>query len=150
MKVGLIGLGVMGRNLALNMRDAGYEVVATDAWESAREWQADGVAVVENTTALLDALPSPRVILMMIKSGKPVDDQLEELKPLLTPGDTVMDGGNSLYTETERRDADYREAGLGFLGIGVSGGAEGARNGAAMMVGGPADNWRRAEPVPAS
>ncbi len=137
----------MGRNLALNMRDAGLQVVATDAWESARAWRADGVEVVESAAAMVEALAGPRVILLMIKAGAPVDEQLDELKALLAPGDTVMDGGNSLYQDTVRRDRAYREAGLGFLGIGISGGAEGARNGAAMMVGGPEDNWKRAQPL---
>lgn len=150
MQIGLIGLGVMGRNLALNMRDQGHEVIATDAWESARAWRADGVSVVEDAAALVDALKPPRVILMMIKAGAPVDAQLDELKSLLAVGDTVMDGGNSFYRDTQRRDEDYRAAGFGFLGIGISGGAEGARNGAAMMVGGPEDNWKRAEPLLAS
>ncbi len=137
----------MGRNLALNMRDAGLKVVATDAWESARAWRADGVEVVDSAAALVEALAGPRVILLMIKAGAPVDEQLNELKALLEPGDTVMDGGNSLYQDTMRRDQAYRDAGLGFLGIGISGGAEGARNGAAMMVGGPEENWKRAQPL---
>ena len=147
MQIGLIGLGVMGRNLALNMRAQGLDVVATDAWESARAWRADGVKVVESAAALVEALEAPRVILLMIKAGAPVDAQLDELKGLLTPGDTVMDGGNSLYLDTGRRDQAYLDAGLGFLGIGISGGAEGARTGAAMMVGGPEDNWKRARPL---
>lgn len=147
MEIGLIGLGVMGRNLALNMRDAGLKVVATDAWETARAWRADGVDVVDSAAALIEGLQAPRVILLMIKAGAPVDEQLSELKTLLAPGDTVMDGGNSFYRDTQRRSAAYQEAKLGFLGIGISGGAEGARQGAAMMVGGPEDNWKRAEPL---
>lgn len=147
MEIGLIGLGVMGRNLALNMRDAGLKVVATDAWESARTWRADGVQVVDSAATLVEALEAPRVILLMIKAGAPVDEQLNELKTLLAPGDTVMDGGNSFYRDTQRRDTAYQDAGLGFLGIGISGGAEGARTGAAMMVGGPEDNWKRAQPL---
>ena len=146
-QIGLIGLGVMGRNLALNMRDAGFEVIATDAWESARAWRADGVQVVDSAADLVKALNGPRLILLMIKAGAPVDQQLAELKPLLAAGDTVMDGGNSRYADTDRRESDYLKAGLGFLGIGISGGAEGARNGAAMMVGGPRENWQQAEPV---
>ena len=114
MKIGLIGLGVMGRNLALNMRDAGLQVVATDAWESARAWRADGVQVVDSASELVEALEAPRVILLMIKAGAPVDEQLAELKSLLAPGDTVMDGGNSFYQDTARRDEDYRQAGFGF------------------------------------
>ena len=147
MQIGLIGLGVMGRNLALNMRDQGHEVIATDAWESARAWRVDGVRVVDDAAALVASLEAPRVILLMIKAGAPVDAQLDELKGLLAPGDTVMDGGNSFYRDTERRDKTYREAGFGFLGIGISGGAEGARHGAAIMVGGPEGNWKRAEPL---
>ncbi|MEM7426788.1 MAG: NADP-dependent phosphogluconate dehydrogenase [Pseudomonadota bacterium] len=147
MQIGLIGLGVMGRNLALNMRDAGFELIATDAWESARAWRADNVRVVESAAELVGALEAPRLILMMIKAGEPVDAQLRELQPLLSAGDTVIDGGNSLYKDTNRRDSTYGEEGLGFLGLGVSGGAEGARNGPAMMAGGPEAGWKHAEPV---
>ncbi len=147
MRIGLIGLGVMGRNLALNMRDAGFDVVATDAWESARAWRAKGVEIVESAEALVESLSAPRLILLMIKAGEPVDAQLTELQPFLAAGDTVMDGGNSLYKDTNRRSEAYSRAGLGFLGIGVSGGAEGARNGPAMMAGGPKAGWEQAQPV---
>lgn len=143
MKAGLIGLGVMGRNLALNLRDKGHEIIATDAWESAREWQATGVPIVDTHAALAESLGEDRVILLMVKAGEQVDKEIANLRPHLTSGDIVLDGGNSLYTDTERRAAELAEHGIGYLGCGISGGAEGARHGAAIMVGGAEKDWRR-------
>lgn len=147
MAVGLIGLGVMGRNLALNWRDKGHEVVATDSWASARAWRAKGVMVCDDLPFMLSALPGPRVILLMVKAGEQVDFEIANLVQHLAPGDTIIDGGNSHYRDTERRATSLANHGIGYLGVGVSGGAEGARNGAALMVGGDAATWERARPV---
>ena len=147
MAVGLIGLGVMGRNLALNWRDAGHEVVATDSWATARAWRAKGVMVCDDLPFMLAALPSPRVILLMVKAGEHVDFEIANLVQHIGSGDTIIDGGNSYYRDTERRAASLASRGIGYLGIGVSGGAEGARTGAALMVGGDAATWERARPV---
>ena len=146
MAVGLVGLGVMGRNLALNWRDAGHEVVATDSWETARAWRATGIMVSDDMPFMLAALPAPRVILLMVKAGDQVDFEIANLVQHLEPGDMIVDGGNSLYLDTARRAASLAARGIGYLGVGISGGAEGARRGAALMVGGPRETWERARP----
>lgn len=145
MKAGLIGLGVMGRNLALNLRDKGHEIIATDAWESAREWTAPGISIVNSHAEMATALGDNRVILLMVKAGEQVDKEIADLLPHLTAGDMIIDGGNSLFTETERRAADLASKGIGYLGCGISGGAEGARHGAAIMAGGGETDWKRAK-----
>lgn len=147
MKLGLIGLGVMGRNLALNARENGFGVVATDSWESARDWHAPGVDIAATQEALAAALPAPRVVLLMVKAGGQVDLEIAGLVPFLSPGDVVIDGGNSHYKDTERRAAELSAHGIGFLGLGVSGGAEGARRGAALMAGGSDTAWETARPI---
>ena len=147
MAVGLVGLGVMGRNLALNWRDAGHEVIATDSWATARTWRAKGIMVCDDLPFMLAALPSPRVILLMVKAGEQVDFEIANLVQHIGPGDTIIDGGNSHYRDTERRAASLAARGIGCLGIGISGGAEGARHGVAMMVGGDVEVWKRARPI---
>lgn len=147
MKLGMIGLGVMGRNLALNARDRGLEVVATDSWASARQWAAPGIAVAGDAAALASALPAPRTVLVMVKAGDQVDREIAGLAPHLGPGDVVVDGGNSHYRDTERRARELEGRGIGYLGLGVSGGAEGARHGAALMAGGSAAAWATARRV---
>jgi len=144
MQAGLIGLGVMGRNLALNLHDKGHEVVATDSWESARAWSAPGVDVVASHAEMVGRLAAPRVVLLMVKAGEQVDREIETVTSYLAPGDTIIDLGNSYYRDTERRAAELAERGFGFLGIGISGGAEGARYGAALMAGGGHADWARA------
>jgi len=145
MKAGLVGLGVMGRNLALNLRDKGHEIIVTDAWESARGWSVSGIPVVDDHAALCAALGPDRVILLMVKAGEQVDKEIADLLPHLEAGDIVIDGGNSLFTDTERRSAELGKRGIGFLGCGISGGAEGARHGAAIMAGGGEADWKRAK-----
>src|SRR6185436_14773182 len=138
---GMIGLGVMGRNLALNVEEHGFPVAV---WNLETEWvdsfvsenaakQFVGTHTLEEFIA---ALERPRRIMMMIKAGTPVDQTCEKLKPLLEEGDIVIDGGNSHYKDTQRREADLRAAGLCFVGCGVSGGEEGARHGPSLMPGG--------------
>jgi 6-phosphogluconate dehydrogenase len=144
MKVGIIGLGVMGRNLALNARDGGCQVVATDSWETARNWTAPGIEVVSDHAALASALPAPRVVLLMVKAGDQVDAEIAGLVPHLAAGEIVIDGGNSHYRDTERRAQDLERRGIGYIGLGVSGGAEGARRGASLMAGGSESAWRAA------
>ena len=143
-QIGLIGLGTMGRNLALNARDHGYSVIGTDSWASARAWRPDGIDVVEDHEALMRMLPTPRIILLMVKAGEQVDVEISGLSPLLEPGDIVIDGGNSRYQDTGRRAETLAALGIAHLGAGISGGAEGARRGAAIMVGGATEAWERA------
>jgi 6-phosphogluconate dehydrogenase len=146
MKVGIVGLGVMGRNLALNARDGGCRVIATDTWRTARDWTAQGIEVVGSPAALASALPAPRIVLLMVKAGDQVDAEIAALEPHLAAGDILIDGGNSNYRDTERRGRDLAQRGIGYLGLGVSGGAEGARNGASLMAGGSAATWADARP----
>jgi 6-phosphogluconate dehydrogenase len=135
MKVGLIGLGVMGRNLALNFRDAGHDVCAWDAWPEARSWQVDRVAVCDELEELVHAMPTPRVVLLMVKAGEPVRQLVVQLADLLEPGDVVIDGGNAHFADTMDNSALLDGRSIHFAGLGVSGGAEGARNGPSMMLG---------------
>ncbi len=138
--IGVIGLGVMGRNLALNFAGKGISVAAFDRADEARAALASaakpGVTVAADIAALVGALARPRAILLMIPAGAPVDDQIAALTPLLEKGDVVIDGGNSHYRDTARREAALAARGIHFLGMGVSGGEEGALAGPALMVGG--------------
>ena len=143
---GIVGLGTMGRNLALNIESRGYRVAV---WNLEPEWVDDfvgthagarftGTKTFEEFTA---ALERPRRIMMMIPAGKPVDETIDKLKPLLQPGDVLIDGGNSWFDDTRRREAALRPTGIHFVGCGVSGGEEGARFGPSLMPGGPDETW---------
>ena len=150
---GVVGLGTMGRNLALNAADEGIAVAGYDLGQAAIDTilgEASGEQRVFATTSLdgfLEALPAPRSILVMVPAGKPVDAVIAALKPHLTGGDLLIDGGNSHYTDTARRQAELEEAGLHFMGMGVSGGEEGARHGPSLMPGGPLDAYTRVQPT---
>ena len=143
---GIIGLGTMGRNLALNIESRGYRVAV---WNLETDWISDfisqhpgtkfeGTPTFEQFTA---ALSRPRRIMMMIPAGKPVDATIEKLQPLLERGDVLVDGGNSWFEDTRRREAALRPTGIHFVGCGVSGGEEGARFGPSLMPGGSNDSW---------
>ena len=101
MKLAIIGLGVMGRNLALNFRDAGHQCVVWDPWPEARNWQVDGIEVCDTLETLVNSLPVPSIVLLMVKSGRPVYELTEQLNGLLEAGDIIIDGGNSNYMDTE-------------------------------------------------
>ncbi|MEM7272283.1 MAG: decarboxylating NADP(+)-dependent phosphogluconate dehydrogenase [Actinomycetota bacterium] len=140
--LGLIGLAVMGQNLALNFTDHGYTVaVYNRTFEKTQDFVAgpgDGHALVpcETIEALVAAVERPRRIMLMVKAGPVVDAVIEQLRPHLEPGDVIIDGGNSLYTDSQRRVTELAEDGLLFVGAGVSGGEEGARTGPSIMPGG--------------
>jgi 6-phosphogluconate dehydrogenase len=143
---GLIGIGTMGSNLALNFEDHGIPVAFwnREAERTRAFAQANPDRNFIATTTfpeLVRVLERPRRILMMIPAGDPVDETLRGLVPLLEPGDVVIDGGNSLFHDTRRRAADVAARGLYFFGIGVSGGSEGARHGPSLMPGGPAEAY---------
>ena len=149
---GLIGLAVMGQNLVLNVESRGYRVsvfnrtsAVTDEFIAAH---AGKRLVSAHTLAdFVASLARPRKVMIMVKAGAAVDAVIESLIPLLEEADIVIDGGNSLYTDTERRDAWLAGIGLRFIGAGVSGGEEGARKGPAIMPGGPASSWAVMRPI---
>ena len=145
--IGLIGLGVMGRNLVLNMDDHGYRVAVfnrtTERVDEFLTGAAAGTKVIgtHSLEDLVASLGQPRKILLMITAGKPVEDQIDTLFPMLDRGDIIMDGGNSLYSDTERRVAELAEHGIHYVGMGISGGEEGARYGPSIMPGGSEAAW---------
>ncbi len=149
---GVLGMGVMGQNLALNVADQGVRVAVWDIepkrFEDLKQKGAPpslhGHAALEDFVA---ALERPRRILMMVTAGAPVDSVMGRLEPLLQPGDIVIDGGNSWFQDTRRREAAWKQKGLQFMGMGVSGGEEGARHGPSLMPGGPTEAYALVRPV---
>lgn len=145
--IGLVGLAVMGQNLVLNMAEKGWHVVVynrtSDKVEQFLRGPAQGFSVsgAESLKDFVHKLKRPRKIFLMIKAGDAVDALIEQLAPLLEPGDIILDGGNSHYVDTERRVKSLEEKGLLFLGVGVSGGEEGARHGPSIMPGGNLAGW---------
>ncbi|MDP1693748.1 MAG: decarboxylating NADP(+)-dependent phosphogluconate dehydrogenase [Burkholderiaceae bacterium] len=150
--IGLIGLAVMGQNLALNIESRGFQIsVFNRSGEVTREFVAahPGKRLVAAPTLaeFVASLARPRTVMLMVKAGAPVDAVIEQLLPLLDKDDIVIDGGNSLYTDTERRSSALTARGLRFVGAGVSGGEEGARKGPSIMPGGPASTWQVLRPI---
>lgn len=140
--IGLVGLGTMGANLARNLADNGARVALYDPAPDAAarlgaELGAKGYAA-KTLAELCGALDAPRTVFLMVPAGSAVDQSIADLLPLLSPGDAIIDGGNSLYTDTERRVAACAARGVEFLGFGLSGGSEGARRGPSIMAGGGA------------
>ena len=147
---GVIGLGVMGQNLALNIYDHGNSVAV---WNLEPEMvdqfvqQHETIVGTKELRDFVQALERPRRMLMMIKAGDPVDQMLKKLAPLLSPGDIVIDGGNSWFKDTQRREAEMRNVNLNFFGMGVSGGEEGARHGPSLMPGGSKEAYEHLKPI---
>jgi 6-phosphogluconate dehydrogenase len=145
--IGLIGLAVMGQNLVLNMNDHGYKVAVFNRTTSKVDEfigdQAKGTNVVgaHSVQALCQLLKKPRRVMMMVKAGNVVDQTIEQIVPHLEQGDILIDGGNSLDSDSDRRTKDLAKRGILFIGTGVSGGEEGARHGPSIMPGGNADAW---------
>jgi 6-phosphogluconate dehydrogenase len=150
---GVIGLAVMGENLALNVESRGFPIAVynrtSDKTQNFMSQRAVGkdVKAAYTLEEFVSILERPRKILVMVKAGKPVDAVIEQLKPLLEEGDMIIDGGNSLYEDTERRTRDLESTGLGFVGMGVSGGEEGALNGPSLMPGGTESAYHELEPI---
>jgi len=150
-EIGVVGLATMGMNLARNLASHGTRVAVynrtrkrTD--EFMEQFGAEGdFAAAGSLEELVAALKPPRAILIMVKAGAPVDEAIDALSRLLQPGDTLIDGGNSLFHDTRRRSAAMAKLGLGFLGTGVSGGEEGALRGPSIMPGGPKESYARVE-----
>ncbi len=151
--IAVIGLAVMGQNLILNMNDHGFTVVAFNRTTSkvdeflAKEAQGTRIQGAHSVEELVSKLKRPRRILLMIKAGKPVDEFIELLLPHLEPGDILIDGGNSLFEDTNRRVQYVESRGLLYVGTGVSGGEEGARHGPSIMPGGTAAAWPHVQPI---
>ncbi len=152
--VGMIGLGVMGRNLALNMADHDFCVAAFDRqassvrrFVSANPDTPGGLVGCTTLKLLVASLKRPRRIVLLIPAGKPVDDVLEKLVPLVDRNDIIVDGGNSMWTDTIRREKALAAKGLCFVGCGVSGGEEGARFGPSLMPGGSKKAWDQLKPI---
>jgi 6-phosphogluconate dehydrogenase len=151
--IGMVGLAVMGENLALNMESHGFRVGVfnrtTSVVDKFVEGRGKGKKFVgcHSIEELVKSLALPRKVMLMIKAGPPVDQMVEELIPLLSPGDVIIDGGNSYFLDTERRTAYVESKGLLFIGTGVSGGEEGALLGPSMMPGGSPAAWPLVKPI---
>ncbi|WP_294081820.1 decarboxylating NADP(+)-dependent phosphogluconate dehydrogenase [Proteiniphilum sp. UBA5384] len=145
--IGLIGLAVMGENLVLNMESKGYTVAVFNRTVDKVDRFVNGRGKGRNFIGthsleeLVSSLERPRKVMMLVKAGKPVDDFIEQLNPLLEPGDIIIDGGNSYFPDTIRRTKYVESKGLLYIGTGVSGGEEGALNGPSMMPGGSPEAW---------
>ena len=151
--IGLIGLAVMGENLVLNMESKGFTVAVfnrttdvTDKFAAGRG-QGKNIQPTRSMEEFVGALKKPRKAMIMVKAGAPVDAVIGQLAPLLDKGDVIVDGGNSLFTDTQRRCKDLEGKGIHFVGCGVSGGEEGALKGPSLMPGGPRESWEIIAPI---
>src|SRR3954466_1639281 len=151
--IALIGLAVMGQNLILNMNDHGFTVVAYNRTVSkvdeflAKEAKGTKVIGAHSVEEMVRKLKRPRRVMMLVKAGQPVDDFIAQVAPHLEKGDIIIDGGNSLYQDTARRVKEVEAKGLLYIGTGVSGGEEGARNGPSIMPGGSPAAWPAVKPI---
>ena len=151
-EIGMIGLGVMGCNLVLNMADHGFAVTGYDRnpAKAAALSQATNSLLVHGTADLAEFIASlrrPRAIMLLVPAGAPVDSVIQELLPHLEPGDLIIDAGNSYFKDTDVRAHNLKAKGIQFLGVGVSGGEAGARHGPSIMPGGPKEAYERVRPV---
>src|SRR3989344_6733380 len=146
MKLGFIGLGRMGLNMVFNLVDNKHQVVAYNrSPDPVAEAAKYGAIPAHSLQELIDKLPSPKIVWIMIKSGQPVDDMIAQLVPLLQKEDIIIDGGNSYFEDSKRRYAELKKKGIHFLDCGTSGGMEGARHGACMMIGGEKEIFQKVE-----
>jgi 6-phosphogluconate dehydrogenase len=151
-EIGMVGLGVMGRNLLLNMADHGFSVAGYDKdpgkVEALRKESADrNIRGAENINDFIGLLRTPRAVMMLVPAGAPVDSVINDLLAHVQPGDLIIDAGNSYFKDTNQRARNLIEKGIQFLGVGVSGGEEGARHGPSIMPGGPKEAYERVRPV---
>ncbi len=151
--IGLIGLAVMGENLVLNMESRGFHVAVYNRTTSVMEKFVNGRGKGKNFVGsatledFVKSLKRPRKAQIMVKAGAPVDAVIDQLVPLMEPGDIIIDGGNSLWTDTQRREKALKEKGIHFFGVGVSGGEEGALKGPSIMPGGSKQGWEALSPI---
>ncbi len=148
MELGMVGLGRMGANMAQRLHRAGHRVVGFDPGDAARTQAArHGIDTVASLEALVQALPSPRAIWLMVPAGQVVDATIQTLLPLLSRGDVLIDGGNSFYKDSMRRAAELAEHGVGFIDSGTSGGVWGLTEGYSLMIGGDEAVVERLRPL---
>ena len=150
--IGMIGLGVMGRNLVLNFADHGYAVTGYDKDSlkvNALQTEAEDRKVIAagSLNDFISNLKKPRAVMMLVPAGAPVDSVIKDVLPYLEPGDLIIDGGNSHYTDTNKRFTELAEKKIHFLGVGISGGEKGARFGPSMMPGGPEKAYETVRPI---
>ena len=150
--IGMVGLGVMGRNLVLNIADhgftaAGYDRDLSKVQSLRTEAESRSIFGAENMQEFVASLRVPRLVMMLVPAGPPVDTVIRDLIPYLAPGDVIVDGGNSYYKDTNLRAAALAQKGFAFLGVGISGGESGARHGPSIMPGGPRDAYERVRPI---
>jgi 6-phosphogluconate dehydrogenase len=151
-QIGVVGLAVMGKNLALNIESRGFSVsVYNRSPEKTNELLEESpgkkLAGTYSVEEFVQSLETPRKILIMVKAGKPTDDTINQLLPLLSQGDILIDGGNSFFLDTQRRNKELENSGIRFIGTGVSGGEEGALKGPSIMPGGQRDAYELVEPI---
>ncbi|MGN7409021.1 NADP-dependent phosphogluconate dehydrogenase [Sporosarcina sp. SAFN-010] len=152
-QIGVIGLGVMGLNLALNMESKGFPVAVYDYWTDrtdefiANEAQGKNIIGASTLDEFVGSIATPRKILMMVKAGETTDSVIQSLLPHLESGDILIDGGNTFFEDTNRRTAELKASGIHFIGTGVSGGEEGARFGPSLMPGGPKEAYDQVKPI---
>jgi 6-phosphogluconate dehydrogenase len=150
--IGMIGLGVMGRNLVLNIADHGFSAIGFDKNTSQvqsleKEAARQNVRGVKDIESFIRLLKSPRMVMILVPAGSPVDSVIQELLPHLEPGDLIIDGGNSHFSDTDVRMKALKDKGILFIGMGISGGEDGARYGPSMMPGGSREGYERVKPI---
>ncbi len=148
MELGIVGLGRMGGNMAERLRRGGHRIVGFDfSAEAVQRLTESGSVGAHTLEELVRKLAAPRAIWLMVPAGKPVDDTIARLKPLLAEGDTIIDGGNSNYQDSQRRHRELKAEGFNFVDVGTSGGVWGLKEGYSLMVGGDADPVERLYPI---
>lgn len=150
-QIGVVGLAVMGKNLALNIESKGFSVAVFNRSpektnELLEEAQGKNFVGTYSIEEFVQSLETPRKILIMVKAGQPTDDTINQLVPYLSQGDILIDGGNAYFPDTQRRNKELQAKGFRFIGAGVSGGEEGALNGPAIMPGGQKEAYELVEP----
>ncbi|WP_156386313.1 NADP-dependent phosphogluconate dehydrogenase [Aureimonas sp. Leaf454] len=152
--IGVLGMGTMGGMLALNLAEKGHETaIFNRTAEKAHRLVADNPALAarlhpeDSLEGFVARLKTPRIVLVMVNAGAPVDEQIAHLMPLLDAGDIIIDGGNADFNDTVRRSRSAEGTGINFVGMGVSGGEQGARHGPSIMVGGAKEVWQRLQPI---
>jgi 6-phosphogluconate dehydrogenase len=153
-EIGLIGLGTMGSNLALNIAEKGHKIAVwnrtgsrTKSFVKQAGELADSIVACETLEELMGAIRPPRPVIMMVPAGDAVDEQIAALRPLASQGDILIDAGNANFHDTERRVKEFEGSGIAYVGMGVSGGEEGARHGPSIMVGADKEAWKRIEKI---